>query len=346
MENKRFEYYISLLDKSYTEVVRLLLKKYGLVTDDYFRENSYKRFLNGEIKSITHGKYKKTYEGLYTHHIDEICVENLANKDFIRKYRYAFDLQRKERLVYADLIEHLILHALITKETKGKYGYNGYYLFIEPMVKEWYTTDMVPKPDWMKSVYKRSFLRMGEVNLLLRSINIGPLSEIKTKELINSKVRDVLANKISNELKKPFFELMSRNSDFTDIFNETVDYLYEKEIKEYDRIEACIRKKFEKYLLTSEEIEWKKLEEKQRFLSEQIRREELLQSRKRFWHTEYPKLFENDIWPDTKREKILRLLFEYEKKEFMTFKQFKSLKINTIKDDLLIELEKIYEKKE
>lgn len=54
------ERYLELLTKSYEEAVQILLKKYGKAKDDYYRENSYNRFLNGEIKSITKGKYSRT----------------------------------------------------------------------------------------------------------------------------------------------------------------------------------------------------------------------------------------------------------------------------------------------
>ena len=54
---------------TYSQAVAYLLNKYGAVTDDYYKEKSYTRFLNGEIKSITKGKYTRSSEGLYCHHI-------------------------------------------------------------------------------------------------------------------------------------------------------------------------------------------------------------------------------------------------------------------------------------
>ena len=55
--------YNSLLNMSYEEAIHYLLNKYGEVSDDYFKEKSYARFLRGEIKTITKGKYSKTSEG-------------------------------------------------------------------------------------------------------------------------------------------------------------------------------------------------------------------------------------------------------------------------------------------
>lgn len=67
-----YKEYLVLLSKSYEEANEVLLQKYGPAQDDYFREASYQRFMNGEIKSITKGKFSRTSEGLYCHHIDEI----------------------------------------------------------------------------------------------------------------------------------------------------------------------------------------------------------------------------------------------------------------------------------
>ena len=57
--------YLDLLLMNYEEAVELLLQKYGPAQDDYFREYSYQRFMNGEIKNITRGKASRTNEGLY-----------------------------------------------------------------------------------------------------------------------------------------------------------------------------------------------------------------------------------------------------------------------------------------
>ena len=48
-----------------------------------FTKESYYRFLNGEIKSISRGKYSRENEGLYIHHITEINHPNLANRNYI-----------------------------------------------------------------------------------------------------------------------------------------------------------------------------------------------------------------------------------------------------------------------
>src|SRR5699024_44551 len=123
MENLlgKLEEYKNLLTKTYDEAVEYLLQKYGPATDDYYREKSYERFLSGKIKSITKGDYTRTSEGLFCHHIDEKEALNLSNVFFIKNFKYSFELQKKERLVFCDLIEHTILHVLISKETIFKF---------------------------------------------------------------------------------------------------------------------------------------------------------------------------------------------------------------------------------
>ena len=61
----RYNEYLDLQSKTYAEAVDFLLQKYGPAQDDYFREKSYQRFMNREIKSISKGKISRTHEGLY-----------------------------------------------------------------------------------------------------------------------------------------------------------------------------------------------------------------------------------------------------------------------------------------
>lgn len=167
----KFERYVSLTTGSYNEAVAFLLITHGEAKDDYFREKSYERFLKKEIKSIARGKYSRTSEGLYCHHIAENEYLNLANKDFILSNKYSFELQRKEKLVYCDLFEHLILHALIAKETSGEYGLPGYDANLYPMAAEWYIDRGIPpRPEWMKKCFERAFLEPDEARKLLQNV--------------------------------------------------------------------------------------------------------------------------------------------------------------------------------
>lgn len=86
---------------SYEEYVRHLLKKYGGAKHDYF--------YSPECRS--RGDIVSTREGLECHHIDEDKYPTLSDKRVA--LQYSFDLQKADRLVYADLIEHLIIHIKI-----------------------------------------------------------------------------------------------------------------------------------------------------------------------------------------------------------------------------------------
>lgn len=165
--DERIKFYYQLLNGTYTEAVESLRKKYGEAKDDFFRENSYNKFLNHEIKKITKGKYSRTSDGLYCHHVGEINNLNLNNEDYIFTNRYPFKLQTKKKLIYCDLIEHLILHTLISKETNRKFGYPGYRVFLYPQVVSWYVDKQIPKPKWMQDCYETSFLEKKDAQKIL-----------------------------------------------------------------------------------------------------------------------------------------------------------------------------------
>ena len=150
--------YKKLLTKTYDEAVNFLLNKHGSAKDDYFRESSYQRFMNGEIKNITPGKTTRTNEGLYCHHIDQIRWLNISDQNFVKRYNIPFESQRKDRLVYCDLLEHTILHVLIAKETSSKFGFLGYDAYLKPNIELWYLDEIMPSLEWMKRCFHKSFL--------------------------------------------------------------------------------------------------------------------------------------------------------------------------------------------
>lgn len=88
--------------QSYNDLVAYLLKKYGPAKYDFFPNEKCCR----RSKRTT-----RTNEGLYCHHIDEDKGGNLANP--VQAAMQPFAWQRKERLVYCNILEHLILHIKI-----------------------------------------------------------------------------------------------------------------------------------------------------------------------------------------------------------------------------------------
>lgn len=153
-----YKEYQDLLLKNYDEAVDFLLQKYGSAQDNYFKEKSYKRFMNKEIKSIGKGNISRTSEGLYCHHIDENIMLKISDPVFIREYEIPFEYQKKERLVYCDLIEHSILHVLIAKETSSEFGYLGLDFYLLPNIESWYLDKIIPDSEWRKNCYKKAFL--------------------------------------------------------------------------------------------------------------------------------------------------------------------------------------------
>src|SRR5699024_11672799 len=63
----------------------------------------------------------------------------------LREYEIPFEYQKKERLVYCDLIEHSILHVLIAKETSSEFGYLGLDFYLLPDIESWYLDKTIPE---------------------------------------------------------------------------------------------------------------------------------------------------------------------------------------------------------
>ena len=211
-----YEEYKDLLSKSYDEAVEFLLQKYGPAQDDYFREKSYKRFMNNEIKSIAKGKISRTSEGLYCHHIDEKKMLKMADFSFIKIDKIPFDYQKKERLVYCDLIEHNILHVLIAKETSLEFGYPGFIAFLVPDIEIWYLNQITPVREWEKNCYKKSFLDPQEAFNILNKMHkmldesyYNSLSEYYEEKMRQEKERNNWIKEREQRLKDERIELIS-----------------------------------------------------------------------------------------------------------------------------------------
>lgn len=254
-----YQKYKDLLSKTYDEAVNFLLRKYGPAQDDYYRESSYQRFMDGEIKNITKGKYSRTKEGLYCHHIDEIKDLNISNQAFIKKYKYSFEYQKKERLVFCDLIEHTILHVLITEETSEEFGYPGYLAHLKPLIELWYLDEIIPKPKWMKNCYNKSFLNPQNAFYILKDMqkvlgkdyykNISDYyEEIKKrkKEKIQFKKRIEQRRKDERILSIKSAQLLHNKSSRQEIVH-AIYYLKYKKNRKFPSIEyECEYKEFDR----------------------------------------------------------------------------------------------------
>lgn len=91
-----------LLKMSYEQCCDYLKQKYGVITQSYFCNET----CRSPRESI-----KRTKEGLEIHHIDEDKFVLLSKKE--EALKYPFKHQMGDRLVYCNVLEHLVLHIKI-----------------------------------------------------------------------------------------------------------------------------------------------------------------------------------------------------------------------------------------
>ncbi|MGP5394410.1 hypothetical protein ACTXLQ_12710 [Enterococcus hirae] len=194
------ERYEALLKMSYNELVEHLWNKYGAVRDDYFSEKSYNRFVNGEIKTLNvKKKAKRTEDGLYIHHVDENKYVNPSNAIFVKAWKIPYDAQKKERLVYCDLFEHLILHALIGKETRGLYGLGGCRLIRDQIIDSFIDKYPFVRKDCVNAK-RRAYLPPKQAKELLATIEeFRPFYETEEELEDNTLTRGLLLDMLEEE---------------------------------------------------------------------------------------------------------------------------------------------------
>lgn len=123
-----------LLLMNYDQCTNYLKTKYGNVPKDYF--------VNERCTQNSRGN-TRTNEGLYLHHIDEDKAILLSTTEWAIKN--PFDYQRADRLVYCNLLEHLVLHIKIfefpnpNKNIIDDVGVGGIYAFIAPELNDIYS---------------------------------------------------------------------------------------------------------------------------------------------------------------------------------------------------------------
>lgn len=98
--------YNKIKNYDYVTYCNYLLNKYGRVQGDYFT-SSFSQNL----------AIKRRDEELFLHHIKEDTVANLSDVEVAKSN--SFDYQKAENLVYANLLEHILLHIIIGEQNKG-----------------------------------------------------------------------------------------------------------------------------------------------------------------------------------------------------------------------------------
>lgn len=101
-------------------------------------------------------KVTRTKDGLYVHHKYEDHAIMLGNPEYAKKNPYEW--QKKENLVYCDLLEHLFLHQLIleypaeNKNAHEQVGIGGITNFIVPELNDVYS-GWVSKQAWQQNCH-------------------------------------------------------------------------------------------------------------------------------------------------------------------------------------------------
>ncbi len=139
--------YKKVKDMAYLEYCNYLQGKYGISQYDYMTKNFNK------IDKCT-----RTKEGLVIHHIDSDKGIMLSTKEYAMKC--PFEWQTKERLVYCDLLEHLMLHVLICiypspdKLPELDVGFGGAVSFMIPELNDLYS-GWKTQQEWRKNIHAK-----------------------------------------------------------------------------------------------------------------------------------------------------------------------------------------------
>ncbi|MFT8469948.1 MAG: hypothetical protein ABF661_03275 [Oenococcus sp.] len=106
----------------------------------------------------------------------------MTNASYILGQKNPFSYQHKDRLVYCNLTEHLILRALIASETHGHFGYPGLIQFIQPCITDWYISGIKPEKGWQKKCFEVAYMTSDQAKILLNTIATR-LASSKQQEL-------------------------------------------------------------------------------------------------------------------------------------------------------------------
>lgn len=368
------EEYLFLLSKTYSDAVNILLDKYGAAEDHYFREKSYERFFRGEIKNITKGNYLRSAEGLECHHIDENKFLNMTNTCYIKSQQIPFKYHKKERLVFCDIVEHTILHALIAKETSFEFGYPGYEVFLSHKVKDWYIDKKIPKKSkWHITCYHRSYLTPEEATELLEKMDSilndehERMLEKKRDKIRKGNYRKLSNNNSRHEIVLGMYELNTIGaSPYLHVFNTSVyskkhkimiteprDFEdFEKEMERYDlngilknihlyidSVEGKISSdeyfhQSNLYSKTKEELEAERKRQEEKVKQKRLKEEA--------FYSLYPKFETAGIEYNIKRQDVNGLLFKHND-NYPSFIQFQSAMKPYSTNELLEKLHNIVE---
>ncbi len=139
--------YLDVKNMTYLEYCAYLQHKYGCGICDYMTPTFNKK------RGIT-----RTGEGLYAHHKMEDRVAQLGTPEYAREW--PFEWQKKENIIYCDLLEHLWLHTLICKYPSPEkapreiVGIGGILQFMVPELNDLYS-GWETKQAWQKNCHDK-----------------------------------------------------------------------------------------------------------------------------------------------------------------------------------------------
>ncbi len=201
MNKEEIEYELA---EDYRGLVKYLLKKYGPAPCDYFKDESCK-YVDRRIS--------RSSEGLQCHHIDEDKAIMLSTPEFAA--RNPFKYQKADRLVYCNVLEHLILHIKIMDQPRKKdanpfeaVGVGGAVNYIIPQTNDFYNGYEF-KRDYLKKLYEpvadnfdeyidilKELLSVAQFNIMYeRFVNIDKISRGSDRKII-----DKIYNRLKNTM--------------------------------------------------------------------------------------------------------------------------------------------------
>ena len=150
------------LNMSYNDYVKYLINKYGPAQCDYFAN---------ELCKSKSSKISRTKEGLFCHHIKENKEILLSTPEIARMH--PFEYQKKENLVYCNILEHLILHLKIVQECHKENPHLGIggVSMITAQINGYY--DNPPMSGWHVYVYDVIKNKYDDyINILTHAVQI------------------------------------------------------------------------------------------------------------------------------------------------------------------------------
>lgn len=188
-------HYASMLNMSYQDIVSTLLKKYGSAKHNYFKDTNC---------TMKNPQVTRTSEGLCCHHIDEDKAIMLCNSKFAAANPYEY--QRANRLVYCNLLEHLLLHVKIAeKATENELlGIGGAINYICKDLNDIYSGKEF-KEAWRRNIADKVKEDFDDYIVILRYlwrvIEKNPLYKaIITKEMLCVSGDDKIVKEVMNAL--------------------------------------------------------------------------------------------------------------------------------------------------